>query len=108
MLTRSAECTFSLETRVCCVYGFMEACGCSDFFSGDVHSMVVHGDFAPAAFSGVAVTGSRVVRRFALVVCDGSAAGFDAALFWFAGSVADAVVLLLRCGAHWCRDEARP
>jgi len=86
----------------------MEACGCSDFFSGDAHSMVVHGDFAPAAFSGMAVIGSEVVRRFALAVCDGSATSFDAVLLWFARSVADVVVLLLRSGARWCKDEARP
>jgi len=34
-----------------------------DFFSGDAHSMVVHGGFAPAAFSGVAVTSSEDCRN---------------------------------------------
>jgi len=49
----------------------MEACGCcngtadGDFFSGDAHCMVVHGDFALAAFSGVALTGSEGCRNVA-------------------------------------------
>ncbi|QCD86298.1 hypothetical protein DEO72_LG3g819 [Vigna unguiculata] len=49
----------------------MEACGCcngaadSDLFSGNAHTMVVHGDFAPAAFSSVAVIGSEGCRNVA-------------------------------------------
>ena len=50
----------------------------------------------------------EVVCRFPLAVSDGSSVGFDLVLFWFAGSVADAVVLLVRSGARWCRDEPRP
>ncbi|QCD89508.1 hypothetical protein DEO72_LG4g454 [Vigna unguiculata] len=40
--------------------------------------------------------------------CQQGVAAMDVVLFWFTGSVADAVVHLLRSGARWCRDEARP
>jgi len=40
--------------------------------------------------------------------CQRDVAAVDVVLFWFAGSVVDAVVLFLQSGACWCRDEARP
>jgi len=40
--------------------------------------------------------------------CQRGVTAMDVVLFWFAGSVADAMVLLLRSGACCYMDEARP
>jgi len=84
----------------------MEACGCCNGAADGVAPP------SPVRLDGggamAAMAAAMVRKGCGNGGCQRGVAAMDVVLFWFAGSVADAVVLLLQSGACWCRDEARP